>query len=85
MTISEIFFYVQDIGYSLFKHRNKVYFKLRTVSGSQRMLRPFRPLIYKKTCFLRGKMMYFIETFRALGVARGHASGSLVVRLNSAL
>ncbi len=33
----------------------------------QRMLRPFPPLIYKKTWFSTGRMMYFIETFRALG------------------
>ncbi len=43
----------------------------------QNMLRPFPPLIYKKTCFSTGRMKYFIETFRALGVARGHSSYKL--------
>ncbi len=33
--------------------------------------------IYKKTCFSTGKIKYFVETFRALGVARGHSSYKL--------
>ncbi len=31
-------------------------------------------IMYEKTCFEAGRMKYFIETFRALGVARGHSS-----------
>ncbi len=49
----------------------------RCIISLQRMLRPFPPLISKKTCFSTGMMKYFIETFRALGVARGHSSYKL--------
>ncbi len=41
------------------------------------MLRPFPPLIYKKTCFSTDRMKYLIETFRALSVARGRSSYKL--------
>ncbi len=41
-------------------------------SGLQKMLRPFPPLIDKKSCYSTGRVKFFIETFRALGVARGH-------------
>ncbi len=34
-------------------------------------------LSYKKTCFSTGRVKYFIETFQALGVARGHSSYKL--------
>ncbi len=37
----------------------------------------FRQFIYKKTWFSTGKMKYYIETFRTLGVARGHSSYKL--------
>ncbi len=42
--------------------------------SQQKKLLPFPALIYKKTCVSTGKMKYFIETFRALGVGRGHSS-----------
>ncbi len=38
-------------------------------------------LIYEKTCLSTGRVEYFIETFRALGVARGHSSYKLPNRL----
>ncbi len=30
-------------------------------------------LICKKSCYSTGRVKFFIETFRALGVARGHS------------
>ncbi len=39
----------------------------KTIISLQKMLRPFPPLIDKKSCYSTGRAKFFIETFRALG------------------
>ncbi len=38
--------------------------------------------INEKTCLSTGRLEYFIETFRTLGVARGHSSYKLTERIS---
>ncbi len=56
----------QDSGFNSTLQTNNVFGKLPP------------PWIYRKSCYSTGRVQFFIETFRALGVARGHSVTNLL-------